>query len=115
MLQADEKSQRALLLSEAVIGHNAANYTAWQFRRACIRQLAPDDDDAPASTDDSLWRRELAFCTAATLNNPKNYQVWFHRRACLEALGAVLQVSDCFEPRSRVQVARNTMRDLWRD
>lgn len=87
VLQADEKSTRALKLSEAVIHHNAANYTAWQFRRACIRQLASDDDDAPPSTDDSLWRQELAFCTAATLDNPKNYQVWFHRRACVEALG----------------------------
>ena len=68
----------------AVIEHNAANYTAWQFRRRCIRELHKGEGQAEARTE--AWRQELLYCTEQCLNNMKNYQVWFHRRACVAAL-----------------------------
>ena len=34
-----EYSERTLQLSAEVIGHNAANYTAWLFRRRCLAEL----------------------------------------------------------------------------
>jgi len=36
---AGEYSERSLQLSAEVIARNAANYTAWQFRRKCIATM----------------------------------------------------------------------------
>ena len=84
MLVDGEFSARSLKLSAAVIEHNAANYTAWQYRRQCLARMHAD---STADARASAWREELAYCTDVTLGNMKNYQVWFHRRACVEALG----------------------------
>ncbi|KAL1522563.1 hypothetical protein AB1Y20_017548 [Prymnesium parvum] len=79
-----EFSQRALQLSAQAIALNAANYTAWQFRRRCLTEL-----HAASSEEQRLaaWRDELEFCDEQCRNNMKNYQVWFHRRACVEQVG----------------------------
>ena len=78
-----EYSERALQLSAEVIDHNAANYTAWQYRRRCLAELhresAPDVRLA-------AWRAELVYCQQVCEGNLKNYQVWFHRRACVTEL-----------------------------
>ena len=78
-----EYSERTLQLSAEVIGHNAANYTAWLFRRRCLVELygktAKDGDFA-------AWQSELAYTTEMIRSNMKNYQVWHHRRAVVEAL-----------------------------
>ena len=66
-----------------VIDHNAANYTAWQFRRKCIRELTKEKSEAEVK---AAWQQELAYCTELCIENMKNYQVWFHRRACIDAL-----------------------------
>lgn len=79
-----EFSKRSLLLSAEVIGHNAANYTAWQYRRRCIREMHA----ASTPAADAQWAAELLYSTEQCLGNMKNYQVWFHRRACVEAIGA---------------------------
>lgn len=79
----EEFSKRSLMLSAEVIDHNAANYTAWQYRRKCIRELhkASSEEERKAA-----WQEELEYCSEQCINNMKNYQVWFHRRACIAAL-----------------------------
>ena len=71
------------LAAAEVIDHNAANYTAWQFRRKCIRELTKEKSEAEVK---AAWQQELAYCTELCIENMKNYQVWFHRRACIDAL-----------------------------
>ena len=84
ILVKEEHSERALALSAEVIDHNAANYTAWQFRRKCVGEL---HKDSSAFEREAAWRDELTYCTEQCMNNMKNYQVWFHRRACVQAIG----------------------------
>lgn len=69
-----ELSERALKLSQRVIELNAANYTAWQFRRECIFKLNYD------------LQKELEFSKEIAKGSPKNYQLWWHRRIIIEAI-----------------------------
>jgi len=92
LLVSGELSQRALRLTEDVIEQNAANYTAWVYRRRCLEALESDE----------LWERELEWSADITRANPKNYQVWFHRRRCVEARRAgsdaeLIFISECLE------------------
>ncbi|CAK0822005.1 unnamed protein product [Prorocentrum cordatum] len=64
----EEYSHRALELTADVIEHNSANYTAWYYRRKCLKALGADLDQEMEFTDN--WARDA----------PKNYQVWYHRR-----------------------------------
>lgn len=75
VLRTGEKSARTLALTEAVIDLNAANYTAWQFRRECLVALGSD------------LAAELAYVEGVSAVSPKNYQLWFHRRKVVEMLG----------------------------
>jgi protein farnesyltransferase/geranylgeranyltransferase type-1 subunit alpha len=68
----DEKSERALSLTAEVIELNAANYTAWFFRRQILEALKSD------------IQKELNWTAGIAEENPKNYQIWYHRRALLE-------------------------------
>jgi len=72
MLLAKEISERSFLLSKKVIGLVSANYTAWQFRRECVKKLGKD------------IMAELAFSRKVALKTPKNYQVWYHRRVIFQ-------------------------------
>ena len=72
----EEYSARALQLSEEAIGLNAANYTAWQFRRRCITKL---NEQGTEEQRKDAWRKELIFCDEQCRNNMKNYQV---RKRC---------------------------------
>jgi len=74
-----EKSPRVLELTAQTIEFNAANYTAWQYRRDTLdalgipqkisnQELKPDFDT------------EVTFSTELIEDNPKNYQVWHHRK-----------------------------------
>ena len=74
ILLAQEHSPRALALTASVIELNAANYTAWHFRRQCLKALGSD------------LATELGFVTSIAGDNPKNYQIWYHRRAISELL-----------------------------
>eukprot|EP01136_Pigoraptor_vietnamica_P020042 Opistho-1_new@68393 len=74
VVRAGELSQRALGLTADVIRGNAANYTAWHYRRLVLDAVGD-------------WRRELSYCGEMALENPKNYQIWYHRRVVVERLG----------------------------
>ncbi len=78
-----EYSERTLQLTGEVIGHNAANYTAWLFRRRCLTELY---GRSAAEGNLAAWQSELAYTTEMIDRNMKNYQVWHHRRAVVEAL-----------------------------
>ncbi|KAF0714240.1 Aste57867_3955 [Aphanomyces stellatus] len=74
VLLTDEHSERTLELSTAAIECNAANYTAWHFRRKVLKALESDLYD------------ELEFTRQHALESPKNYQIWHHRREIVERL-----------------------------
>ena len=74
VLQCDELSSRALDLTSEVIDLNAANYTAWHFRRRCLKALSSD------------LKAELEYVAGIAGENPKNYQIWYHRRVIAEQL-----------------------------
>jgi len=69
ILQKDERSQRALELTEEVIRLSPGNYTAWYFRRLVLEKLHVDPN------------KELDFVEEMAADNPKNYQIWYHRKA----------------------------------
>lgn len=77
--QKDEFSERALALTNDVIEHNAANYTAWYYRRRCLKEL------------DSDMQTELDFIDMWAKDSPKNYQVWYHRRWLISEIERQLQ------------------------
>eukprot|EP00927_Polykrikos_kofoidii_P038366 TRINITY_DN3270_c0_g2_i1.p1 TRINITY_DN3270_c0_g2~~TRINITY_DN3270_c0_g2_i1.p1 ORF type:complete len:336 (+),score=61.27 TRINITY_DN3270_c0_g2_i1:74-1081(+) len=66
--QMGEFGKRALHLTADVIEQNSANYTAWYYRRRCLKELSSDLFAELDFTDQ--WARDC----------PKNYQVWYHRR-----------------------------------
>lgn len=68
VLAAQERSPRALQLTQAVIHLNAANYTVWHYRRVLLTDLKADLD------------LELDFVDELVEDNSKNYQLWYHRR-----------------------------------
>ncbi|XP_059482345.1 protein farnesyltransferase/geranylgeranyltransferase type-1 subunit alpha [Neocloeon triangulifer] len=70
-----EKSERALGLTEDALNLNPANYSVWQYRREILKHLKVD------------LRKELAFSANMIHIHPKNYQVWYHRKAIVEMLG----------------------------
>lgn len=82
ILALDERSQRALHLTEEVIKLNASNYTVWHFRRLVLEALSHD-----------LWE-ELEFIAKIAEPNYKNYQIWHHRRWTAENLGSAAMASE---------------------
>lgn len=71
----NEYSERSLALTQELLEHNAANYTIWQYRRDCLRNLHSNLDD------------ELVYLDTFADENPKNYQIWHHRRVIIELSG----------------------------
>jgi len=63
-----------LQLTEDVIKLNAANYTAWFYRRLVLSSLKAD-----------LYK-EIEYVSRVAEENPKNYQLWHHRRVIVERL-----------------------------
>jgi protein farnesyltransferase/geranylgeranyltransferase type-1 subunit alpha len=77
ILQKEEYSERVLALTEEVIKANSANYTAWQYRRKCLKSLNSDLDT------------EMVYVNKSCEDNIKNYQVWYHRKAIIDQLRKV--------------------------
>mmetsp|Transcript_85653 Transcript_85653/g.277429 ORF Transcript_85653/g.277429 Transcript_85653/m.277429 type:complete len:339 (-) Transcript_85653:179-1195(-) len=75
----NEFSERALQLTADVIDHNSANYTAWYYRRRCLKELGADLVAEHIFTD--KWSRDC----------PKNYQVWYHRRWLVTEMASELR------------------------
>ncbi|XP_010525976.1 PREDICTED: protein farnesyltransferase/geranylgeranyltransferase type-1 subunit alpha [Tarenaya hassleriana] len=71
----DERSPRALRLTEEALRLNSGNYTVWHFRRLILEALNQD-----------LYE-ELSFIESIAESNSKNYQLWHHRRWVAEKLG----------------------------
>jgi len=61
-------------LSATVIDGNPANYTAWHYRRQCLKALNKN------LKDELKWVADVAF------ESPKNYQLWHHRRVLVEII-----------------------------
>jgi len=74
IIQKDERSRRALDITKEVIELNAANYTAWYYRRLILESIKAD------------YREELKFVSEMALEHPKNYQIWHHRLVVVEIL-----------------------------
>jgi len=74
MLKSQEYSQRALMLTQAILQQNAANYTVWQYRRDCLQSLSAD------------LNAELDYVDGFAEDNPKTYQIWNHRREIVGCL-----------------------------
>lgn len=74
VIEREEKSERCLKLTELVIEENPASYSAWFYRRQCLKEVEYDLD------------KELIFTTEKALETPKNYQVWYHRRILLRLM-----------------------------
>ncbi|KAG7190442.1 hypothetical protein KM043_006546 [Ampulex compressa] len=74
ILKSNEKSERALALTEDCIWLNPANYSVWQYRREILKALGRD------------LRDELKYINKMIKYNSKNYQVWYHRKVIVEWL-----------------------------
>ncbi|GBB95266.1 hypothetical protein RclHR1_02500015 [Rhizophagus clarus] len=72
--QKDERSERALQLTEKIIEYNPAHYTIWYYRQQILFSL-----------DKNLYE-ELDFVKDQIDSNPKNYQLWHHRQVLVEKL-----------------------------
>lgn len=108
----NEISERALALTEDLIGMNPAHYTVWIYRMRILKglwhtaktsgsstaQVMEVDDKVPnqaqAETsheivDQRLWnnvQEELRWLEAISFRNLKNYQIWHHRHALADLL-----------------------------
>lgn len=65
VLKGNELSARALAVTSDIIDQNPSFYTAWHYRRLCLRALGSD------------LRQELAFVDTTLAENQKNYQIWY--------------------------------------
>ncbi|EIM22696.1 protein prenylyltransferase [Wallemia mellicola CBS 633.66] len=73
VVNANEKSERALGLTEDIIRMNAGHYTVWHYRTSIIVELGLD------------LQAELKLMDELSTEYLKSYQVWHHRRLCVES------------------------------
>ncbi|PNS17765.1 hypothetical protein CAC42_3160 [Sphaceloma murrayae] len=76
VMAANEMSERALELTEEIIGMNPAHYTVWLYRLRIITSL-------PVAL-----AQEIAWLNAIALRHQKNYQIWHHRQHLVDRIGS---------------------------
>mmetsp|Transcript_7424 Transcript_7424/g.13234 ORF Transcript_7424/g.13234 Transcript_7424/m.13234 type:complete len:334 (-) Transcript_7424:25-1026(-) len=97
--QRGEFSQRVMELTADVIEHNSANYTAWYYRRRCLKELGLD------------LAAELEFTDQWAADSPKNYQVWYHRRWLIAEIAAGIAAQKSAEV-ATVEISELAKREL---
>ncbi len=65
LMEAEEYSKRALIVTQTVIALNPALYTAWMYRRDILFALELDLEE------------ELVMINEFAEMVPKNYQIWY--------------------------------------
>ncbi|KDQ09114.1 hypothetical protein BOTBODRAFT_37357 [Botryobasidium botryosum FD-172 SS1] len=74
VVQAGERSERVLDLTEYIISLNPSHYSVWQYRYSTLIALKSD------------LAAELKLMNTIAAENLKSYQVWHHRRLLLTQL-----------------------------
>jgi len=74
LIKNNEKSMRALQLTEDIIALSPSNYVIWKYRQEIIKELNID------------LRKELKLCEEYAEENQKCYQLWHHRQFIIEQL-----------------------------
>lgn len=109
-LSQDERSERALRLTEHCIRLNPANYTVWYYRRVLLKHLKKDFSQELRFLGGhfeflvifSFFKRifelthMLFFLHSDYImrDNQKNYQVWQHRKCLIEQLNDQIHEKD---------------------
>jgi protein farnesyltransferase/geranylgeranyltransferase type-1 subunit alpha len=73
VMAVNEFSERALDLTEDVIGMNAAHYTVWLYRAKILQVLWGETSEGVTEG----VRRELEWLEGISERNLKNYQIWY--------------------------------------
>lgn len=123
VMASNEKSQRALALTEAVIKMNPAHYTVWHYRLEILRALKPEDipkenrlpaifsqqvnhefDVGGAEKDlEGLTIEDYKWLNTVTMSTAKNYQIW-HYRQCLKPTDSNAEYANLFYAMERFMV-----------
>eukprot|EP00833_Pecoramyces_ruminatium_P014164 jgi/Orpsp1_1/1188196/evm.model.d7180000063113.1 len=74
LIKNNEKSERALKLTEEIIALSPSNYVIWKYRQEILKELNSD------------LRKELDSFKEYMEYNPKCYQLWHHRQFIVEQL-----------------------------
>ncbi|KAI4217700.1 MAG: hypothetical protein LQ351_000296 [Letrouitia transgressa] len=81
----DEKSERALDLTEEIISMNPAHYTVWLYRASILFELQKKNK---TNLQEDLLE-ELRWLDTVSLRHLKNYQIWHHRQMLMSHLTAL--------------------------
>ncbi|ORX79096.1 protein prenylyltransferase [Anaeromyces robustus] len=74
LMKNNEKSERALKLTEEIIAMSPSNYVIWKYRQEIVKELNVD------------LKSELDLFTNYAKENPKCYQLWHYRQLIIEKL-----------------------------
>lgn len=111
LMAADEKSERALEVTEDLVEMNPAHYTVWLYRMGVLRALAAagggtgvwkgkvvgveegvEDEQGKTKEEKeegegrTLFEQELDWLNDIAQRNQKNYQIWQHRQGVILGL-----------------------------
>ncbi|KAL9582890.1 MAG: hypothetical protein Q9212_003035 [Teloschistes hypoglaucus] len=82
IMTANEKSERALELTEHIIRMNPAHYTVWLYRANTLFELQKQHQ---SNLEEDILD-EIKWLDDISLKHLKNYQIWHHRQTLLSAL-----------------------------